>query len=127
MPEIGTSGSMSEDGNGALPHGPSYRAHPRLYPPFSGPRHPDCRIAPAWESVRGFPQLSSRNQCQNKIPHIPLICDRSSKASPTCRRRTSSALARSLKGCLRRQAASKDCAASSRLSNPNKPAVDFTT
>jgi hypothetical protein len=31
MPEIGTSGSMSGMGNGALPNGPSYRAHPRLY------------------------------------------------------------------------------------------------
>ena len=30
MPEIGTSGSMAM-GNGALPNGPSYRAHPRLY------------------------------------------------------------------------------------------------
>ena len=31
MPEIGTFGLMSGDGNGALPNGPSYRAHPRLY------------------------------------------------------------------------------------------------
>ena len=31
MREIGTSGSMSGMGNGALPNGPSYRAHPRLY------------------------------------------------------------------------------------------------
>ena len=31
MREIRTSGSMSGDGNGALPHGPSYRVHPRLY------------------------------------------------------------------------------------------------
>ena len=31
MPEIGTSGLMSEAGNGVLPHGPSHRACPRLY------------------------------------------------------------------------------------------------
>jgi hypothetical protein len=31
MPEIGTSGSMSGVGNGALPHALRYRAHARLY------------------------------------------------------------------------------------------------
>jgi hypothetical protein len=30
MPEIGTSGSMSENGNEALPNRPSYRAYSRL-------------------------------------------------------------------------------------------------
>jgi hypothetical protein len=31
MPEIGTLRSTSGEGNGALPHGPSHRASPRLY------------------------------------------------------------------------------------------------
>jgi hypothetical protein len=31
MPEIGTSGSISGMRNGALPTGPSDRAHPRVY------------------------------------------------------------------------------------------------
>ena len=31
MPEIGTSGSMSEDGKRGVAKWPSYRVHPRLY------------------------------------------------------------------------------------------------
>ena len=43
MREIRTSGSIAGMGNGALPHGPSYRAHPGLY--LLG-RWPDTRLCP---------------------------------------------------------------------------------
>ena len=43
-------------GNGALPHGPSYRAHPRLYLPGRSPR---CGKSSAIESVAdGLPASS---------------------------------------------------------------------
>jgi hypothetical protein len=84
MPEIGTSGSMSGMGNGALPHGPSYRAHPRLY--RSGPepmrRHVRSRRKLTYEwsaplTVDSF----RRRDCQSaRLDHPRVI--------PSARRRS---------------------------------------
>jgi hypothetical protein len=81
MPEIGTSGLMSEAGNGVLPHGPSHRACPdstasdgeinggRLYS-FGLAFGAACHVSP-WSAAALF--KSARSSANNREEARPSL------------------------------------------------------
>ena len=66
MPEIGTSGSMSGDGNGALPNGPSCRAHPQG-PLIAADR--GCPLNRGYRGISGQHMLNASSSHFDQLGH----------------------------------------------------------